>query len=267
MPEGDTVHRVALTLGRELTGRVADAVEVQGIGGVAELGGRRVIGVEAVGKHMLVRFDGEWTLRVHLGMHGQWRRQHAREARRGRPTAVIVAGDVAYVCRRAYRAECIRSAHAARHPRLARLGPDLLASPPDVSGALARARLPAHAGREIADLLLDQRVAAGIGNVYKSEVLFLQRIPPRTRVSTLSDADLTGLFRCAARLLRANLHTRRRTTVPLQRRPRPASPRLWVYGRAGEPCIECGAPIERFLQGDMARSTYLCPRCQQPPDA
>ena len=125
-----------------------------------------------------------------------------------------------------------------------------------------RARLPGHAEREIGDVLLDQRVAAGIGNVYKSEVLFEVRVHPRTKVGELSDAQLTGIFETAARLMRLNLLTRRRTTVPLRRRGQPSSQRLWVYMRAGKPCLECGTPIERFLQGDMARSTYFCPHCQ-----
>src|SRR5690606_16482115 len=112
------------------------------------------------------------------------------------------------------------------------------------------------------DVLLDQRVAAGIGNVWKSETLFERRIHPRTRVGMLSAEQLRDLYETASRLMRANLKTRRRTTVPLNRRPRPASERLWVYGRAGKPCHECGTHIERFLQGDMARSTYFCPRCQ-----
>ena len=130
-----------------------------------------------------------------------------------------------------------------------------------------RATHPAHAGREIADLLLDQRIASGIGNVYKSEVLFLERLHPRTRVGAIDADRLRHLCEEAARLLRFNLRTRRRTTVPTRRRPYPTSPRLWVYERAGDPCLECGTKILRFTQGDMARGTWWCPTCQPAPES
>jgi len=175
---------------------------------------------------------------------------------------MLCTGDVCYVCARAYRAELVRTRALAIHPQLARLGPDLLADPPAIDELVRRARLPAHAGREIADLLLDQRVAAGIGNVYKSEVLFECHVNPRTSVRQLDDEQLASLFRTAARLMRLNLLTRQRTAVPIRRRALPSSHRLWVYGRAGQPCLDCGTPIARFLQGDHARSTYFCPCCQ-----
>jgi endonuclease VIII len=111
-------------------------------------------------------------------------------------------------------------------------------------------------------VLLDQRIAAGIGNVWKSELMFEARLHPRTAMRKL-DADVVrDIFINAARLLRLNLDTRRRTSVPLQRRPSQASQRLWVYRRDGKACLECGGRIERFLQGDMARSTYWCTTCQ-----
>ena len=262
MPEGDTVHRIARVLGAELTGRPLDRLELHDRGPVPELTGRTVEAVEARGKHMLVHLQGGWSLRVHLGMNGRWRRKHVREPRPREPTVVLLAGEAAYYCEGAYRAELVRTSTLRSHPRLARLGPDLLADPPGIDAAVARAIIPAYAGREIGDLLLDQRVAAGIGNVYKSEVLFESRIHPRTRVGDLDAETLRGVFEKAAQLMRLNLLTRRRTAVPLRRRPRPSSQRLWVYGRAGRPCLDCGTRIERFLQGDMARSTYFCPTCQ-----
>ena len=112
------------------------------------------------------------------------------------------------------------------------------------------------------DVLLDQRVASGIGNVYKSEVLFECRVHPRTRMRDVPEAKLTELFERAAHLMRLNLLTRRRTSVPLRRRATPSSQRLWVYMRNGKPCLDCGTGIERFMQGDMNRSTYFCPQCQ-----
>ena len=262
MPEGDTVHRIAAVLGREVAGRTVARLELRDRGEVAELAGATVEAVEAVGKHMLIRLSGGWTVRVHLGMKGKWRRQHVRQKRPGRPTVVFEVGETAYICDRAYTAETVRTEHLRRHPKLARLGPDLLAEPPDLEAAVRRARQPAYRGREIGGLLMDQRVAAGIGNVYKSEVLFVCRAHPRTPVGDLSPATLRGLYETASRLMRRNLGQRRRTHVPLERRPTPSSERLWVYGRKGEPCLECATPIERFLQGDMGRSTYWCPGCQ-----
>jgi endonuclease-8 len=262
MPEGDTVHRVARVLGSELPGQTLSELALHECGRVPELERRAIEGVEAVGKHLLVHFSGGWTLRVHLGMHGRWLRQQVREPRPKDWTVIITTGDISYVCRRSYRAELLHTSALRTHPLLARLGPDLLADPPCIDEVVNRARLAAHAEREIGDVLLDQRVASGIGNVYKSEVLFAARVHPRTKMRQLSEAQLTCIYEMAVRLMRLNLLTRRRTTVPLRRRGQPSSPRVWVYRRAGEPCLECGAPIERFLQGDMARSTYFCPHCQ-----
>jgi endonuclease VIII len=262
MPEGDSVHRVARVLASELPGQTLTALALHDLGEVPELAGCTIESVEAIGKHLLVHFPGDWTLRVHLGMHGNWLRKHVREPRPQDWTVIITTGEIAYVCRRAYRAELLRTSAVRVHPRLARLGPDLVADPPCIDEIVRRARFAGHAEREIGDLLLDQRVASGLGNVYKSEVLFEARVHPRTKMRELSEAQLTRIFEIAASLMRQNLLTRRRTTVPLRRRAQPASQRLWVYRRAGEPCLECGTPIERFLQGDMARSTYFCPHCQ-----
>lgn len=264
MPEGDTIHRIARALAAELPGRTVDRLELRDQGEIVELAGRRVDGIEALGKHLLIHLDGGWSVRVHLGMHGRVTRRHVREAPPVRPTAVLVSGETVYAVERAFTAETVRTAGLRSHPKLARLGPDLLAGPvaDAVRMAVARAGQPAFRDREVGDLLLDQRVAAGIGNVFKSEVLFECRMHPRTRVGALPPTRLAELFELAARRMRENLKTRRRATVPLRRRPRPSSPRLWVYGRAGKPCLECGMPIERFLQGDMGRSTYVCPRCQ-----
>ncbi|MBR9988767.1 MAG: formamidopyrimidine DNA glycosylase [Gemmatimonadetes bacterium] len=261
MPEGDTVHRNARVLNRELQGRPLTRFFVRDRGDVPELAGRTVSSVEAQGKHLLMHMDG-WVLRIHLGMKGRWIRRHVRERLPRRITAMLVVGDTAYICESAFTAELLREEALRTHPRLARLGPDLLADPPDIAGAVRRARAPANAGREIGDVLMDQRVAAGIGNVYKSEVLFECRVHPRTRMHDLEEEQVTALFERASHLMRLNLLTRRRTAVPLRRRPTPSSQRLWAYMRNGKPCLDCGTKIERFMQGDMNRSTYFCPGCQ-----
>ena len=262
MPEGDTVHRITRVLQKELQGRKLARLYVRDKGDIAELAGRQVEQISAHGKHMLVHIEGEWILRIHLGMKGTWIRKHIREVMPSDITAMLVTDETAYVCAGAYRAELMRASAARVHPILARLGPDLLADPPDIAEAVRRATLRAHANREVGELVLDQRIAAGIGNIYKSEVLFECRIHPRTRMRALSEEQVEHIFRRAAELMRLNLLTRRRTAVPLRRRATPSSQRLWVYGRAGAPCLDCGNKIEMFLQGDMARSTYFCARCQ-----
>jgi endonuclease VIII len=263
VPEGDTVHRIARVLSAELGGQTLTRLFVRDRGDVPELAGRRVDAVEARGKHLLVHIDGGWTLRVHLGMKGRWIRRHIEERVSRDVTCMLVVGQTAFICERAYTAELLRGTALRTHPRLERLGPDLLIDPPDIDEAVRRASLPGNAGREIGDLLLDQRVAAGIGNVYKSEVLFECRVHPRARVGRLSADQVRALFEKAAHLMRLNLLTRHRLVVPLKRRSTATSHRFWVYMRHGKPCLDCGARIERFLQGDMARSTYFCPRCQR----
>ena len=275
MPEGDNIKRVATVLTREIVGQSLTRLELNDLGAVPELEGCQIESVQPHGKQMLINFESGWSLRVHLGMHGSWLRKHVKEARPANWTVAIAVGEVVYVCVNSYRAELIKTAVLRTHPRLARLGPDLLAEPPDIDEMVRRARVAAHAMREIADVLLDQRIAAGIGNIYKSETLFECRIHPQTRVGALTEEQLRGLYQTAARLMRMNLLTRRRTTrrfVPI-RDPQPSASqpqtesnqRFFVYGRAAEACLNCGTPILRFLQGDMARSTYWCPTCQAEP--
>jgi len=267
MPEGDTLHRIAARIGPALADRAVARLALADRGDVEEADGWRVDGVRAVGKHLLIGFDSGWTLRTHLGMNGRvFVVAEGRRAPRSPTFLLRVAtgseGGATVACARAYRAELIRTADVPRHARLARLGPDLLADPPDLDAVLARALAPAHGAREIADVLLDQRIGSGIGNVYKSEVLFMERVHPRTSMGSLAPDDVRRVYARAAELLRRNLRTRRRTTVPTRRRPYPSSPRLWVYERGGEPCLECGTRIVRLTQGDMARGTWMCPSCQ-----
>src|SRR5688500_6300309 len=162
MPEGDNILRVATVLTRELAGKTLDQLQINDQGVVEELAGRRVESIESHGKQMFVHIEGGWSLRVHLGMKGSWLRRHTRQVKPAGWTAILSAGEVAYVCVGAYRAELMKTHLVRKHPRMARLGPDLLHEPPDINGVMQRAQLPAHAGREIGEVLLDQRIAAGI---------------------------------------------------------------------------------------------------------
>jgi endonuclease-8 len=147
---------------------------------------------------------------------------------------------------------------------LRELGPDLLAPSFDAAGVVARARAVA-AATTVGELLLDQRVACGIGNVYKSEVLFLEKLDPFAPVSRLDDECLARLYLRARGLMQANLGPWRRTTTTDLRRggwaPR-GSAALHVYRRHPRPCLVCGTPVARAMQGSPERSTYYCPRCQ-----
>jgi endonuclease VIII len=264
MPEGDTVWRTARTLHAALAGKTVlafdsslfrVAVASRRLGVV----GRRLEAVEARGKHLLVRFAGGAVLHTHLGMRGSWSLR--RRAGSGRTffsmaRAVIETSEVVAVCTQAPVVEMLSPSQASAHPALARLGPDLLG--PAFDPAVARRRLRERGDIEIGVALMDQTALAGIGNVYKSEVLFLCRVSPLVRVRDLDDTTIDRLVGKAGELLRRNLGPGpRRTTSAL-------SPlRHWVYRRSRLPCRKCGTAIERTVQGDEARSTYFCPACQR----
>jgi endonuclease-8 len=244
VPEGDTIWRTARTLHAALAGRTVEAVEARG-------------------KHLLVRFGGGAVLHTHQGMRGRWRLLRSTESARAplfHARAVIETAGVVAVCDLAPVVEMLSASQAAAHPALARLGPDLLR--PGLDPAAARRRLRARAELPIGVALLDQQALAGIGNVYKSEVLFLCGVSPLEQVGNLDDGTIDRLVSTAAVLLRRNLGPdMRRTTSTL------APGRLWVYRRAGQPCRKCGTAVERTVQGEQSRATYFCPTCQGPVDS
>ena len=260
MPEGDTLHKIAAALRPDLAGERVERLWLRDAGDVTKLVGRRVESVEAIGKHLVVSLSGDWHLRTHLGMKGSWHRYRPGERwQRARSTASVELATEGwvFVCFRASQVELTRAASSGDLARVAKLGPDVLGAELDLDEVISRARR-LGADREIGEVLLDQRVAAGIGNVYKSEIPFLEGVHPRTPLGELDDEGLRALYRRARDLMKKNLHTPARVT-------RDSGPRYWVYRRAGRPCLRCGTPIRRFLQGEQARSTFWCPRCQ--PDA
>lgn len=254
MPEGDTIHRAASTLDRALTGRALTAFRADGLGGALPGPGTTVRGVEARGKHLLIRFDDGLTLHTHMRMEGSWHLYRPGERwRKARASARVVLETEEWVavCFSAPIVEVVRDER--RLASVRSLGPDLTAPDPDLDEALTR-MAATEQEREIGEVLLDQRIAAGIGNVYKSEVLHLERISPFTPLSGLEVAARRRLLERAAALLRRNLTTVRRTTV---------AGGLAVYGRAGRPCRRCGSTIRRRLQGrERPRATFWCPACQ-----
>lgn len=280
MPEGDTIFRTARALSRALTGQVVTQFTsvypaLARVDATTPIAGRTVEAVTSHGKHVLMHFSGGVVLRTHMRMHGAWhlyrpgerwhRPEHAMRVRLDTADWTAVGFDVPV-------ADFVTARDLPSHAPLARLGPDLLA--PDVSVADVVARAQARTDGTVADVLLDQSVAAGLGNAFKSELLFLCGLHPDTRVTAVTAATWTRLYTRAVTLLRANVaepapgapvtwRGRRRTT----RRDQPSAA-LYVYRRQGQACRRCGTRILGARTGPDARLTCWCPRCQPvAPDA
>lgn len=267
MPEGDTIHKHAAELRARLEGQRVTAVFARGVE-YRRLAGALVARVEAHGKHLFVDV-GEARLHVHLGMYGRMFIQDPRSVTSGkaaRASLAVIAEQAAALWWRAPTVEVLRAAFAHTHPVLRSLGTDLLSEEFDPTGAVARAR-QRPGTTQLGVLLLDQGVAAGIGNVYKSEVLFLERLDPFAPLTSVDDATLIRVYGHARELMRRNLGPWSRTTTADLTRggfgPR-GSARVHVYRRAGHPCRVCGTAILAAAQGQPPRRTYYCPRCQLP---
>ncbi|HET7676873.1 MAG TPA: DNA-formamidopyrimidine glycosylase family protein [Candidatus Limnocylindrales bacterium] len=276
MPEGDTLQRTAAALreileGRELVaarGRRPDA-------GVERLTGRRVAAVHSVGKHLLIDVAGGLTLHTHLGLHGSWHRyRHGERWRRPASRAAVVLETAAAlaVCFDPATVELVETRALPLHPRLASLGPDLLDPAADPQAIQRRLREVSRGGMPVGEALLDQRLMAGLGNVYRSEVCFIERVDPATPVKALDDVTLGRLVRTAMALLRANTAGGARVTTPDASGAPPGAAlrargggRLWVYGRTGRPCRRCGTLVRSRVAGTTPRRAYWCPTCQPPP--
>ncbi len=268
MPEGDTIYRTATVLRRVLQGKTV--TDVSGClaatpSSRGALVGRTVTDVSARGKHLLIRFCDANTraedlvLHTHLGMHGSWHAYQThvawRKPRRLAQVILTVNGAEAAVFT-APIVELLTDRQARRLPALTSLGPDASAEAFDADEV--QARLRRRPELSIAEGLLLQRAMAGIGNVFKSEVLFIERVNPFDKIADLSDELLGQLIDRSRTLLVSN-----RNTVP--RRTRGSlnpDGRLWVYGRSGLPCRICGTAIRMRRHGAGLRSTYFCPTCQ-----
>jgi endonuclease-8 len=269
MPEGDTLYRIATALRPHLAGRRIVAAAARRPGPRAEaLVGSTVEAVEARGKHLLIRFDNGLVLRTHLGMHGSWHRYSPGERWQlppSRARIVLETQNAVAVCFDAPTVELFDGRAESIHPALSGLGPNLMS--PDfgerqVEEVLLRLRDPARAGLSIAEALLDQRAMAGVGNVYKSEVLFVEGVGPFSPVAAIDDETLGRLILTSRRLLLENRDAGPRVTTGRQVGRRSPLDRLWVYDRAGRPCRRCGTPIRQRSHGELDRVTYWCPACQ-----
>jgi endonuclease VIII len=275
MPEGDTLARIAVALRPYLAGRVVTAARARLPGPqVSRVIGQKIDAVDAAGKNLLIRFDGGLELRTHLGLHGSWHRYRPGETWRRPPSRAAlvleVPGAVA-VCFDAPVVELFERRAEVVHPTISMLGPDLLDPKFDKAEAVRRLRDKSRAETAIGEALLDQRAVAGIGNVYKSEVLFIERVDPWAKVGTLDTATLERLLTTARELLllnaRSDAPAGRTTTVDPKTGKKLAPSRLWVYDRAGRPCHRCGTIIEQEPQGtELPRVTYWCSstECQAP---
>jgi endonuclease VIII len=269
MPEGDTIHRAASTLQRALAGKTVTRFET----GYAQLAnvdrdtpivGRTIESVSALGKHLLMRFSGGLTLRTHLRMNGSWhlyRTQERWQRAASRMRVLVEAGDLVAVGFDVPVAEWIPTDSLKRDRTLRTLGPDLLAEDFDLEEATSRFR--AALGRPLAEALLDQRIAAGAGNVFKCEVLFDLGHYPFDDVARYSAEELRALLRRTCELMRVNVGPGSPSGRTTTGRDDPHA-KLWVYGRGAEPCRRCATAIAYVKRGDDARGTYYCPRCQPP---
>lgn len=260
MPEGDTVWLTAHRLHQSLAGRPVTVSDFR-LPALAtlDLRGRTVTEVAPRGKHILMRLDDDRTVHSHLKMDGSWHLSAAGgRPRRPHPDHMIrvVLGNAEWVAT-GYRVHDVRVVPRAREAELVgHLGPDLLG--PDWDPERAVANLLGEPDVPIGEALLDQRKLAGIGNLYKCEVLFVERVNPWTPAGAVP--DLERLVETAHRLMRANRDHPEQSTTGYRSRGQAH----WVYERAGQGCLRCRTPIERATQGSPPRTrvSYWCPRCQ-----
>jgi endonuclease-8 len=272
MPEGDTIYRTATVLRRVLHGKQVTGFETTVAQVAAAIARQPVVGrviAEVVprGKHLLVVLrdpdagpPADLVLHTHMRMTGSWHVYHEATAwtKPARLAKVVlrVEGAVA-PCFSAPVVELLTTREMVRHPALSCLGPDAIADTFDADDV--RARLRTRPNLSIGEGLLLQRAIAGVGNVFKSEILFLERVNPLARIGDLTDDTLDRVITQARRLLVLN----RRPGFRQTRATLDPDGRIWVYRRSGRPCYECGTPIQVRRQGEDARSTYFCPRCQE----
>lgn len=263
MPEGDTLYRIATRLKPVLCGEtIVDAWAWRALRGpqvdASSLVGRRVESVEAIGKHLLIALDDRRVVHSHLGMTGSWHVYAPGNPWRKpeRRAALVLMTDSWVVVNFTPKLlEVVSQSRLRGDALFHRLGPDLMLD--HVSLAEVIRRMRSHGSAPIGVAVMNQSIAAGIGNVYKSESLFLAQLNPWSAVSEFDDGRLTEYLTLVQALMRKNRGTGVRRT-----RFAGEGPRLWVYGRRNAPCLKCGDLIQTRSQGDLARTTYYCPRCQ-----
>lgn len=241
MPEGDTLRRAAARVGRLVGQRIeAVAPDPRGAAVAERVDGRVLEDVAAVGKNLLLTFEGGLVVRSHLRMRGRWQLRPRGSTHDGRPWLVLRGDELEAIL---WHGPVLELGVRA----LAGLGPDLLADDVDFDAIVARFDGEPR-DRELGDALLDQRLVAGIGTVWRAEALWGEQVSPWRKLADVGDDELDRVLRAAARLMRGSVDGARH--------------RRAVYRRTGRPCPRCGAPIESRGQGDANRTAYWCPGCQ-----
>jgi endonuclease-8 len=268
VPEGDTIHRVANVLRRALAGRVVTGFEVVAPRMSSDAARFEVVGsvvrsVESNGKHLLITFargEDDVVLHTHMKMTGMWHIYRPGErwwSPRSDARVVITTDEFVAPCFTPPVVELMTSREIAFHAVLPELGPDIIRDDFDAEEALRRLRA-GPPDRDIATALLDQRTISGIGNVFKCEALFLERVSPWALVADLDDATLARVVAQARTLMRRNRRGgERRTRFALN-----AAEAMWVDERTGLPCYVCGTPVAWGYHRGEFRKSWYCPRCQ-----
>jgi endonuclease-8 len=261
MPEGDTIHHAARCVGAVLAGHVPDRIETPhprfGRDRWPErLGGRRVDAVDAVGKHLLLRFEGGLVIHSHLRMTGAWRTLTRGERWPRSPRSawlVIEHGEDQVVQFNGPVLELVTATRLRTDARIAGLGPDIVAGVPFDEAKFLRRLREDDQTRGLGDALLDQHIVAGIGNFWKSEACWLAAVDPWRRLAAVSDDEALAVVRGTRPLMQESARHGRQSDFRV------------IYDKAGLPCPRCGPPalIQARGQGDDNRTTYWCPVCQR----
>jgi endonuclease VIII len=259
MPEGDTTYRAAAALRAVLMGRTTLSFDSTRALGVRPKRNAIIERVDSFGKHLEIGWEDGTVLHTHMRMHGSWHLFRSgvtwhRPSAEARVIIAVEGWDAA--CFNAPIIETYRAHDYRWHPGLGRLGPDLCKAPVNIDDCVYRIDRFCEPDRTVAETLLDQRIACGVGNVFKSEILWACGVHPETRIGAIDDDQRAFLIETAARLLQANLTSGPRTTVGGM----PGG--LAVYGRHGKPCPRCHEAIDVAWHGENARVTYWCTGCQ-----
>jgi endonuclease VIII len=261
VPEGDTVHRTADRLDAALRDAVVERAELRwpSVPDV-DLSGSRTLEVVARGKHLLHRFDTGATLHTHLRMEGQWRVEHpgertARVLRRQDLRAAVLTDTWSAFGLRLGMLDLVPTAREG--DLVGHLGPDILG--PDWDAAVAAARVTASE-RFVGDTLLDQRVLAGVGTFWASEILFITKVLPWTPACDLDQERVTAMLTRLQRLMDSARRTGWQGSTGIQR----AGEEAYVHSRSGRPCRRCGDTVRVAMTGDAPRqrTMFSCPTCQ-----
>ncbi len=279
MPEGDTIFRTARSLSRALAGQPLTGFRsvfptLTRFHDQTPLTGQLITSVDARGKWLLMHFSGGLTLATHMLMSGSWHiYRHGQPWQKPRSHMRIILENANYLAV-GFKVPVAQMHTAQSLARDARIPPpalDVLSA--DFDAPTTVRRILARANEAIGDVLLDQQVLAGVGNVFKSEICFITGIHPFAPIAALAPEQIHSVVAAAHRLVAANVledsgdlivtyrGQQRRTTHASD-----PSQSLWIYGRHGEPCRRCGEPVRRRLQGPDARVTFWCPRCQAMPN-